>query len=347
MKSISNKKIDGDFFKPGSSKAETASIVIDNKEVSVFKDEECLYHLLKVQSVEDGKSIFLENGSLFVAKEELNEIDLKSLIPKAELVLKNLDIFSFKSAIIILLTIIVLIIGYRFLFISFSSTLVYLFPHNWEKKIGESTYKTLSSTILEKSEIPEKRKADLREKSQKVFKHSNLYKNPEIKFNKSNILGPNALALPGGPIVITDDLIKLLKDDELILAIIAHEIAHIKERHSLQQIVEVAGLSSIAWMIFGLDESILEEIVFIGINVWSLKKSRDLEKDADLMALKLLEKTGISKKSFIQAIEKLTKHYCIETKLEKSVCMSEVRSGWLSTHPTGAERLEYLKESTN
>ena len=85
--------------------------------------------------------------------------------------------------------------------------------------------------------------------------------------------------------------------------------------------MEVAGLSSIAWMIFGLDESILEEIVFIGINVWSLKKSRDLEKDADLMALKLLEKTGMSKKSFIQAIEKLTKHYCIETKLEKSVCM--------------------------
>ena len=111
--------------------------------------------------------------------------------------------------------------------------------------------------------------------------------------------------------------------------------------------MEVAGLSSIAWMIFGLDESILEEIVFIGINVWSLKKSRDLEKDADLMALKLLEKTGMSKKSFIQAIEKLTKHYCIETKLEKSVCMSESRSGWLSTHPTGAERLEYLKESTN
>ena len=267
MKSISNKKIDGDFFNPGSSKAETASILINNKAVSVFKGDECLYHLLKVQSVQDNKSIFLENGSLFVAKEKLNEIDLKSLIPKTELVLKNLDIFSFKSAIIILLTIIVLIIGYRFLFISFSSTLVYLFPHNWEKKIGESTYKTLSSTILEKSEIPEKRKADLREKSQKVFKHSNLYKNPEIKFNKSNILGPNALALPGGPIVITDDLIKLLKDDELILAIIAHEIAHIKERHSLQQIVEVAGLSSIAWMIFGLDESILEEIVFIGLSL--------------------------------------------------------------------------------
>ena len=347
MKSISNKKIDGDLFKPESSKSETASILIDNKAVSVFKDDECLYHLLKVQSVQNEKSIFLENGILFVTKEKLNEIDLKLLIPKNELLLQNLDKFKLKNVLIILLIIIMLIIGYRYLFISFSSTLVYLFPHKWEKKIGESTYKTLSKTLLEKSELPEKRITEIKDKSQKIFKHSKLYKNPEIKFNKSNILGPNALALPGGPIIITDDLVELLKDDDLILSVIAHEIAHIKERHSLQQIVEIAGLSSIAWMIFGLDESILEEIVFIGINIWGLKKSRDLEKDADIIALKLLEKTGISKKSFIIAIEKLTNHYCTATKIEKSVCMNEEKSGWLSTHPSGAERLKYLRNNIN
>ena len=332
---------------PESSKSETASILIDNKAVSVFKGDECLYHLLKVKSVQDNKSIFLENGSLFVAKEKLNEIDLKSLIPKTELILKNLDKFRLKSVFIILLTIIILVIGYRLLFISFSSTLVFFFPYKWEQKIGESTYKTLSSTILEKTEIPEKRRTEIKEKSQKLFKNSELLKNPEIIFNKSTILGPNALALPGGPIVITDGLIKLLKDDELILSVVAHEIGHIKERHSLQQIVEIAGLSSIAWMIFGLDESILEEIVFIGINIWGLKKSRDLEKDADLMALKLLEKTGMSKKSFIQAIERLTNHYCVATKIEKSVCINELKSGWLSTHPSGAERLKYLKNNIN
>ena len=332
---------------PGSSKEESASIVIEKSKVSIFQGEERLYHLLKVQSVQNDKSIFLENGILFVTKEKLNEIDLKLLIPKNELLLKNFDKFRLKNVFIILLTIILLVIGYRYLFISFSSTLVYLFPHNWEKKIGESTYKTLSKTLLEKSELPEKRITEIKDKSQKIFKHSGLYKNPEIKFNKSNILGPNALALPGGPIIITDDLVKLLKDDDLILSVIAHEIAHIKERHSLQQIVEIAGLSSIAWMIFGLDESILEEIVFIGINIWGLKKSRDLEKDADIIALKLLEKSGMSKTSFLQAIEKLTNHYCIATKIEKSVCMNEVKSGWLSTHPSGAERLKYLRNNIN
>ena len=71
------------------------------------------------------------------------------------------------------------------------------------------------------------------------------------------------------------------------------------------------------------------------------------EKDADLMALKLLEKTGMSKKSFIQAIEKLSKYYCLKTKIEQSICMDEIKSGGLSTHPTGAERLKYLKENIN
>ena len=75
-----------------------------------------------------------------------------------------------------------LVIGYRYLFISFSSTLVYLFPHNWEQKIGKSTYKTLSKTLLEKSELPEKRIAEIKDKSQKIFKHSELYKNPENIF---------------------------------------------------------------------------------------------------------------------------------------------------------------------
>ena len=110
MKSISNKKIDGDFFNPGSSKAETASIVIEKSKVSIFKGEERLYHLLKVQSVQNEKSIFLENGILFVTKEKLNEIDLKLLIPKNELLLQNLDKFKLKNVLIILLIIVILFI---------------------------------------------------------------------------------------------------------------------------------------------------------------------------------------------------------------------------------------------
>ena len=156
MKSISNKKIDGDFFNPGSSKAETASIVIEKSKVSIFKGEERLYHLLKVQSVQNEKSIFLENGILFVTKEKLNEIDLKLLIPKNEFLLQNLDKFKLKNVLIILLIIVMLVIGYRYLFISFSSTLVYLFPHNWEKKLVNQLIKLFRKHCLKNQNYQKK-----------------------------------------------------------------------------------------------------------------------------------------------------------------------------------------------
>ena len=59
------------------------------------------------------KKYILENGILFVTKEKLNEIDLKLLIPKSEL-LQNLDKFKLKNVLIILLIIVMLVIGYRY-----------------------------------------------------------------------------------------------------------------------------------------------------------------------------------------------------------------------------------------
>ena len=98
----------------------------------------------------------------------------------------------------------------------------------------------------------------------------------------------------------------------MVLGVIAHEIAHIQERHSLHQIVEIVGLSSLAWLIFGLDEGILEEVALVGINLWSLKKSRDFEKDSDLLALEFLENAGLKKDSFMiggQKIIDIMRHF--------------------------------------
>mgnify|MGYP001982992583 CR=1 FL=1 len=154
----------------------------------------------------------------------------------------------------------------------------------------------------------------------------------------------NAFASPGGYIYVTRGLIAMCNNEAELAFVIAHEIAHIQERHSLHQIVEIVGLSSLAWLIFGLDEGILEEVALVGINLWSMKKSRDFEKDSDLLALEFLENAGLKKESFILAIEKLTEHFCPKSKLDKSDCLTGVKSGWLATHPTGAERLKYLRE---
>ena len=337
--------IDGDFFEIGSSKADPARISIDGKMVSVFKENQCLYKHLAIDSVQDNKNIFLDNGCLFVARKNLSNNQIKSLIPRSESWLKSLDQFRFKTIAIFLLILILLVTGYRFALVSLSSEIVNSFPHSWERKIGEATFDTLDRMLLQDSDLTGQRIKEITRRAEAILEEGNLPVKPKIIFKKSEIIGPNALALPGGPIIVTDDLVELLKDDSLILSIIAHEIAHVQERHSLQQIVEIVGLSSLAWLVFGLDEGVLEEIALVGVNLWGLKKSRDFEKESDLIALELLENAGLPKDSFILAIEKLNNHFCQKADAEPYACIENARSGWLSTHPSTDERLKYLRAS--
>ena len=99
------------------------------------------------------------------------------------------------------------------------------------------------------------------------------------------MIGANALAFPGGPIVLTDDLIKLLENDNLILGVIAHEFVHIQKQHSLKQIIEIIGIAALSSIILGSNETLIEEASFVGINLWASKKSREFEKEADLLDL--------------------------------------------------------------
>ena len=134
----------------------------------------------------------------------------------------------------------------------------------------------------------------LREKATDLAR-KNGFESPQIIFHDSVLIGANALAFSGGPIVITDDLVILLQRDELILSIVAHEFAHIQERHSLQEIIEVVGVGAIASVVLGSDDTLLEEASVVGINLWANKNSRGFEKQADLLAQQYLHKAGFKK----------------------------------------------------
>jgi hypothetical protein len=52
---------------------------------------------------------------------------------------------------------------------------------------------------------------------------------------------PNAMAVPGGPIVITTGMLDFLDSEDELAVILAHEMAHIEERHGLKQAAD-AGM---------------------------------------------------------------------------------------------------------
>ena len=53
---------------------------------------------------------------------------------------------------------------------------------------------------------------------------------------------PDAMAMPGGPVLITTGMLELLGSEDELAAVLAHELAHIEERHAVAQ----AGQSGFA-----------------------------------------------------------------------------------------------------
>src|SRR5690606_19602099 len=66
----------------------------------------------------------------------------------------------------------------------------------------------------------------------------------EVSFRDAeDSFGANALALPGGAVIMTDQLVALAQHDEELVAILAHEIGHVAERHALRRTVQASALS--------------------------------------------------------------------------------------------------------
>jgi Zn-dependent protease with chaperone function len=72
-----------------------------------------------------------------------------------------------------------------------------------------------------------------------------------LQFRASPRLGANALALPGGTIVITDEMVHAAASPEEVMAVLAHEIGHEELRHTLRQVLQDSLVVAVATALMG------------------------------------------------------------------------------------------------
>ncbi len=96
---------------------------------------------------------------------------------------------------------------------------------------------------------------------------------------------PNAFVLPGGTIYITDSMIDKLKSKNELIAVLGHEIGHLKNRDHLKRF----GKSIIFSMISLLLGDSYGTVLNTSLNVSSAKFSQSAEFDADIFALDLMQ----------------------------------------------------------
>ena len=334
-------KIKGHFFEPLSSGNQPSVLLVEHGEIRIDRNDGATIRNLHIESIQGPDNIHFKCGSYFQSEESLPAEFKRQFRSRLQRTISWLEKFTFSKAIVITLLLITAIVAYRFAFSTIGSGIAVLFPDRWEEAIGTNSYQSVQLFALSESGVPVDYQDEIRLRAQDIAQKAELSRPTEIIFHDSDWFGPNAFAFPGGPIVVTDELVELLSNDEELLAVIAHEFAHVEDRHSLKQVIEIIGISALAYLLFGADDSVIEEISAVLINGWAFKNSRNFEQEADLAALQYLQASDIDQLHFVNAITKLTNYMCGLASDSPLSCNDDVVN-WISTHPSGTQRIEYL-----
>lgn len=201
-------------------------------------------------------------------------------------------------------------------------------PRGAEATLGEETLNALDDDWLKRTQLPRDRMARLRPKFDALARAAGDNGPLHLEFRASPI-GANAFALPGGTIVVTDDLVRLSRNDEEVLSVLAHEIGHVHYRHTMRQLLQGSATALIIAAVTGDVASTTSLAASAPALLLQTKYSRDYEREADAFAIDLLQKTGIGPQHFAAILARLG---------ARQGKRGELIPSFLSSHPPTAER---------
>ncbi len=189
------------------------------------------------------------------------------------------------------------------------------------------------------------RVAQLREITERIAYVSDYPDLPyEVTLFHTNIV--NAAAAPGGAMMVFEGLydpeIGLVRDEDELAAVMAHEIAHINARHVTERLSRLMGLQLATELIaIGVESrredtqlgDILRTVSVVGAVLWMPSYSRQNEYEADRLGLLYMARAGYDPR----AAPRIWRRVYEEGDRRD-------RAHIFSTHPASRERYEALNE---
>ena len=335
-------EIQGQVFAPRSSRSQPATLIYDGLEFVLKDDFEIIAEDLEFESIQGRREIYFTDGRMFSAFYDFPAGFARDVRGVAEPTATRFEVIVPTSALSIALVLMLFAAGLVYAVLNLGTTVAPLITRDIEAAIGKSSYASMQGFLFGPTQIPEERQLEFRGRMDDMIAVADLESRPELYFHSSARLGANAVAFPGGPIVVTDELIKILDNDEMVMAVIAHELSHIEDRHSLKQIIDGIGLIGMSIYLFGGDESIIAELSAFGVNYWGYKNSRDFETKADLQGVEILRVNAIDAEVYVQALEKIHASICAQYQQTGDAC-AEAGTSWLSTHPSLTDRVSTIR----
>jgi len=194
-------------------------------------------------------------------------------------------------------------------------------PQSWENRLGDSLVGDFGGRICETPAS-----VDAIEK----LRNSLGDDVPLRRISIVNVKMVNAIALPGGHVMIFDQLLQEAGSPDELAGVLAHEIGHVRNRDTMTALVRQFGLSLVLGGFGGDLGNTLNGLL-------ALSYSRDAEREADRYAIEALQQANISPLPTAAFFARLGKQAGDE-RLERV-------TNWMASHPVSAERRTAFEKS--
>jgi Zn-dependent protease with chaperone function len=214
-----------------------------------------------------------------------------------------------------------------------------LLPPTVDQTVGERAWQSLQDDWFKPSRIAPERQAALRQ----AFGQALAQAHPpaagrappawRLEFRAGDAaLGPNALALPGGIIVVTDALVELLADrPDALLGVLGHEWGHVRQRHGMQGLLQASLVAGLAALVVGDFSSLLAAAPAL---LAQQSYARGFEREADAESVRLLRAAGHSPAAMVVFFQRIA-----------ALPGRQAAPVALASHPADAERLRYFEDA--
>ena len=144
----------------------------------------------------------------------------------------------------------------------------------------------------------------------------------------------NAFALPGGPIFITEGLLRLLKSEAELAGVLGHEIGHVIARHSSERLAKqqlTQGLLSA--LVVGSGDYTTAQIGQVVGSMINMSYGREDELESDALGIRIMAEAGYDPRALIRVMEVLAK-----------ASGGSRQPEFFSTHPAPENRSARIRE---
>lgn len=225
-----------------------------------------------------------------------------------------------------------LVFGFYFLGLpALARVLAPAIPDSARQSLSRQTLSFLDDQLLAPSALDPARRAGLERHVRALLPAGDGVPAYRLHFRASS-LGPNAFALPGGDIVILDQLIELARNDDELAGVVAHELGHVVHHHGMRQLIQSSVVAFVLGVYLG---DVSSTAASLGALVLESRYSRQFEFEADAYGGGAMRAAGRGAEPLAAMLERL----------EAAHGAGGRQAGWagLSSHPETAERIRRLR----